>query len=99
MQVNYRYSEKDFVAVLLLHGYTYNKIEVAHNKKRNVESVFFYFEADDDILATLYKEYKDGNTIFSAVDILKMYKEVLYLSSIEIQKYKLKNKEASILSK
>ena len=44
-KVNYKYSQSEMVAYLLLNGYTYNNVEVKENKRYKGDyKVFFYIE-------------------------------------------------------
>ena len=64
-KVNYKYSQSEMVAYLLLNGYTYNNIEVKQNKwyKGNYK-VFFYIEGYKEDLIRLEQEFKSNINIW-----------------------------------
>jgi hypothetical protein len=63
-KVNYKYSQSEMVAYLLLKGYTYNKIEVKENKRyKGNYKVFFYIEGFKDELIKLEQDFKSNTNI------------------------------------
>ena len=63
-KVNYKYSQSEMVAYLLLNGYTYNEIEVKENKRYKGDyKVFFYIEGFKDDLIRLEQDFKSNTNI------------------------------------
>jgi hypothetical protein len=63
-KVNYKYSQSEMVAYLLLKGYTYNKIEVKENKRyKGNYKVFFYIEGFKEDFIKLEQEFKNNTNI------------------------------------
>lgn len=63
-KVNYKYSQSEIVAYLLLNGYTYNEIEVKENKRyKGNYKVFFYIEGFKNDLIKLEQDFKSNTNI------------------------------------
>ena len=63
-KVNYKYSQSEMVAYLLLNGYTYNNIEVKENKRyKGNYKVFFYIEGYKEELIKLEKDFKSNTNV------------------------------------
>ena len=89
MQVNFRYSDTDFIAYMITLGYEYNNIEVTTDK-RNKLKAFVYFLGDKNKLINLQEQFKNGKAMVNALDYSLNRKKINKLIKSELLRYQAK---------
>lgn len=90
MQVNFRYSDTDFIAYMITLGYEYKNIEIVRDK-RNKLKAFVYFSGDKNELINLQNEFKNGKAIINPLDFSINRKKISKLIKSELLKYQAEN--------
>ena len=86
MQVNFRYSDTDFIAYMITIGYEYNNIEVVKDRYNKLK-VFVYFLGDKNELINLQNEFKNGKAIINPLYFSINRKKINKLIKGEIIRY------------
>jgi len=90
MQVNFRYSDTNFISYLVTLGYEYNKIEITKDKNYGIK-VFVHFSGEKEELINLYNNFVNGVANINVLSFSKNRKQISKTIRSEIHKYELKN--------
>lgn len=95
MKVNFRYSQSELIAFLILKGYKYNKIEVVkNNRHKDKYRVYFYIEGDKNNLIQLENDFKNKDLSINIKEYIKILKNIKEVIKVNINKPK--NKEGKV---
>lgn len=95
MQVNFRYSDTDFIAYLLTLGYVYSEIEVVRDKNKQLKA-FVHFQGEKEELIKIQNDYKNGLLIGNIVNFSNNRKKITKIIKSEILKYQANNLSMSL---
>jgi len=90
MQVNFRYSDTDFIAYLITMGYEYNKIEIDKDRDKHLKA-YIYFEGEKDDLIQMQNDYKSGLVSANVLDFSNNRRKITKIIKAEILKYQVNN--------
>jgi len=90
MQVNFRYSDTDFIAYLITLGYQYNKIEIIRDRNKQLKA-FVYFIGEKDDLLQIQEEFKNGLVSVNILEFIRNRKIMVKLIKTAILQYQAKN--------
>jgi hypothetical protein len=86
MQVNYRYSDTDFIAYLMTLGYKYNQIVIERDKYKQLKA-YVYFSGEKDELINIYNDYCNDKIMVKALSYSKHRKQICKMIKSEILQY------------
>jgi hypothetical protein len=86
MQVDFRYSDTNFISYLITLGYKYNNIEISKDKDYGVK-VFIHFMGEKDELINLYNEFINDKANINVLSFSKNRKQISRIIRAEIAKY------------
>lgn len=86
MQVNFRYSDTDFIAYMMTLGYEYKNIEVTRDRQNKLKA-FVYFSGDKNELINLQEQFKNGKAIVNPLNFSINRKKISKLIRSELIRY------------
>ena len=86
MQVNFRYSDTNFISYLITLGYKYNNIEITKDKDYGIK-VFIHFIGEKEELINLYNNFINDNANINVLSFSKNRKQISKIIRAEIAKY------------
>jgi len=86
MQVNFRYSDTNFISYLITLGYKYNKIEITKDKNNKLK-VFIHFKGEKEELINLHNNFINDNANINVLSFSKNRKQISKTIREEIVKY------------
>ena len=90
MQVNFRYSDTDFIAYLMTLNYEYNDIEVVRDELGRLKA-FVHFNGEKDTLIDLYDKYMNGRVKCNIMEFSQNRRKIVKLIKSEILQYQASN--------
>jgi len=85
-QVNFRYSDTNFISYLITLGYKYNNIEIKKDKDYGIK-VFVHFKGEKEELINLYNNFINDNANINVLSFSKNRKQISKTIRAEIAKY------------
>ena len=86
MQVNFRYSDTNFISYLITLGYKYNNIEITKDKGNKIK-VFVHFIGEKEELIKLHNNFINDNANINVLSFSKNRKQISKTIREEIEKY------------
>jgi len=97
MQVNFRYSDTNFISYLITLGYKYNNIEITKDKHDKIK-VFVHFMGEKDELINLYNNFINDNANINVLSFSKNRKQISKTIREEISKYEATQHEKNVVT-
>ena len=86
MQVDFRYSDTNFISYLITLGYKYNNIEITKDKDYRIK-VFVHFTGEKEKLINLYNDFINDKANINVLSFSKNRKQISKTIREEIVKY------------
>lgn len=90
MQVNFRYSDTDFIAYLISIGHEYNNIEITRDKNKQLKA-FVYFQGNKEDLIRLQNNYKNGLVEANILEFANNRKKMVKIIKTELLNHQINN--------
>jgi hypothetical protein len=90
MQVNFRYSDTDFIAYLMSLGYQFGDIEIIRDRNKQLKA-YVHFEGNKDDLIRIQDDYHNGLANANILIFSNNRKKITKILKSEILKYQANN--------